>query len=290
MSSLRLLVRAVARIAALGCVGVILCLAGIQSSTAQSLGWFDSLSSLVWYPSVEGDAKARLMWVGIGEGSFSGTSLPGSVQEGGGLRGTFNLNKEEFFIDSMVRLQIGRFSARAAYEARDFVGFRAPGLGETRISYSGLRLGGDFDMLIWNRTRLGVDLDYDLYNPRFVYPSLVSGNPNAKFSGPNALTLGVHAICNPLRTIWGASPIVEARARWPIQGSQVKDWEISGGVASPATLMGSFSLTAGYRNTRLSYSAAEAITSVTPTSAVTTTNPRLETVFDGWFAEFAFYY
>jgi len=284
MSSLRLLIRAAARVAAVACIGVIVSQTGIQSATAQSLGWFDSWSPLVWFPSVEGDVKARLMWVGIGEGSFSGVSLPGSAQDGGGLRNTFHLNSEELFLDCAARLQIGRLSARAAYEPRDFVGFRAPGLGEARISYSGLRLGGDFDIILWNRTRLGVDIDYDLFTPKFVYPSLFSGTPIAKLSGPNALTIGVHAIYNPLRTVWGASPIVEARARWPIQGSQVTDWEVSGGIASPSTLMGSFSLTAGYRNTRLSYAAGEA------TSTVTIRNPRFEAVFEGWFAEFAFYY
>ncbi len=83
------------------CLGVILSLTGIQSGSAQSFGWFDSWSPLVWYPSLEGEAKVRLMWVGIGEGSFSGISLPGSVQDGGGLRSTFHLNQEEFFLDSI---------------------------------------------------------------------------------------------------------------------------------------------------------------------------------------------
>jgi hypothetical protein len=190
----------------------------------------------------------------------------------------------------MVRVQISRLSVRAAYEQRDFAGFRTSGLGEARITYSGLRLGWDLDVIQWNRTRLGIDMDYDVFTPKFTYPSPVARNPMARFTGSNALTLGFHAIYNPLRTFWGASPIVEVRARWPIQGSQVTDWEISGGVASPSTLMGSFSLTAGYRNTCLSYSAAEAITAGTSTFAVATTNPRFEAVFDGWFAEFAFYY
>jgi hypothetical protein len=284
MSSLRLLFRSASNVAAIVCLGVILSLTGIQSASAQSFGWFDSWSPLVWYPSLEGDAKVRLMWVGIGEGSFAGTSVPGSVQDGGGLRSTFHMNQEEFFLDSMVRVQISRISVRAAYEQRDFSGFRAAGLGEARITYSGLRLGGDLDIIQWNRTRFGLNMDYDLFTPNFRYPSLVSRNPIARFSGPNALTLGVHAIYNPIRTFWGASPIIEVRARWPIQGSQVTDWEVSGGLASPTTLMGSFSLTAGYRSTRLGYNAAEVV------SAVTTMNPRFEGVFNGWFAEFAFYY
>lgn len=278
---------------ALCCIGVALCLTSVQSAGAQNFGWFDSWSPLAWFPSVEGDVKARLIWVNIGGGSFSGISFPGSVSEGGGLQSTFHLNKEELFLDSMVRFQLSRVSVRVGYEQRDFAGYRQPGLAETRVSYSGLRLGGDFDVLLWNRTRLGIDMDYDFYVPTFSFPLLPANNRVAHFSGNNAITLGFHAIFNPVRTIFGASAIAEVRGRWPIQGTQVTDWEISGGVASASTVMGSFSLKAGYRNTQIAYDARSITTApVSPLdqSAVSILNPRFDVVFDGWFAEFAFYY
>jgi hypothetical protein len=278
---------------ALTCIGFLLSFASVQSAGAQNFGWFNAWSPLTWFPTIEGDVKARLIWVNIASGSFSGISVPGSVSEGGGLQTTFHMNKEELFLDSMVRFQLSRLSVRVSYEQRDFAGFRQPGLAEARVTYSGLRLGGDFDVIQWNRTRVGIDVDYDFFVPTFFFPLAPPANRVARFTGPNAMTLGFHAIYNPLRTIFGASPIVEFRARWPIQGTQVTDWEISGGLASASTLMGSFSLKAGYRNTQVADSAREINTApVTPfdQSRISILSPRFDVVFEGWFAEFAFYY
>jgi len=276
----------------------------VQSAQAQNLGWFDWMSPLAWFPTIDGEAKVRLIWMSVGNGSF--IAQTNFAQDGGSLRNTFHLGKEELFLDSMVRFQLNRFSIRVAYEPRDFAGFRsggttyagtlvAPLLAEARISYSGLRLGGDLDIVQWNRTRVGIDLDYDFFTPRFVYPSVSSasvggGSIASTFSGPNAMTLGFHVVYNPLRTVFGGSPILEMRARWPVLGTEVTDWEIAGGIASPSTLLGSFSLMAGFRSTRVSYSAGDTSGLVIPTTPIVTFHPTFEAFFEGWFAEFAFYY
>jgi hypothetical protein len=241
-----------------------------QPASAQYFGVLDSLSPLAWYPGVEGQVAARLMWVSIGSGNVSGF-------EGGSLVDTFHLNKNEMLLDSMARFQVSRLSIRTIYEPRDFAGYRLGFGTQTRLTYSGFRLGGDLDIIQCNKTRFGVDMDYDFYSPRLVYPSNVNRFPHA-INGTNALTMGVHATYNPLESIFGVSGIVEARVRWPITGTQVTDWEISGGVASPSTLMGSWSFTTGYRNTQLSFSSGGV------------PDIKFDCVFQGWFGELAFYY
>jgi hypothetical protein len=256
-------------LAALSTLVVIIAIVA-QPASAQYFGALDSLSPLAWYPGVEGQVTARLTWVQIGSGSVSGF-------EGGSLRDTFHLNENELFLDSMARFQVSRLSIRTIYEPRDVAGYRLGFGTEARLTYSGFRLGGDLDIIQCNKTRFGLDMDYDFYSPRFVYPTNVSSFPHA-INGTNALTMGVHAIYNPLETIFGMSGIVAARFRCPITGTQVTDWEFSGGIASPASLMGSWSFTAGYRNTQLSFS-----TGGEP-------EIKFDCVFQGWFGELAFYY
>jgi hypothetical protein len=250
---------------------VVLCVIGaVQPASAQYFGVLDALTPLAWYPSVEGQIAARLTWVSIASGSVSGP-------EGGSLTDTFHLNKNQLFLDSMARFQLSRVSIRTIYEPRDVAGYRLGFDTEARLTYSGFRLGGDIDIIQCNKTRFGLDMDYDFYSPRLVYPTNLSQFPHA-INGTNALTMGVHGVYNPLETIFGVTPIVEARFRWPIAGTQVTDWEFSGGIASPSSLMGSWSLTAGYRNTQLSFSTGGA------------PDLKFDCAFQGWFGELAYYY
>ncbi|HMK36495.1 MAG TPA: hypothetical protein VK463_15585 [Desulfomonilaceae bacterium] len=242
----------------------------VQPVSAQYFGVFDAFSPLAWFPGVEGDVKARLVQVHIGSGSVSGP-------EGGSLAGTFHLNKDVWFIDSAVRFQLSRLSVRVAYEPREFSGFRPGFQTEARFSYSGLRLGGDLDFIQCNRTRFGVDVDYDFFTPKFTYPTNILPFPRVA-SGANALTMGLHATYNPLKTIFGVSGIIDARVRWPMTGTEVTDWEIDAGLASPSTLLGSWAVKAGYRGTRLSFVDADV------------QDIRFENILQGWFTEFAFYY
>jgi hypothetical protein len=245
----------------------------VQPTAAQSFG-FDSFSPLVWFPSLEGEVKVRPIAVHIGSGTLSGTPNP---TDGGSLRDTFYLNQSELFADTMVRLQLSRLSIRGAYAPRDFAAFGPRGPREARLSYTGIVVGMDFDVIQWNRTRLGLDVDYDLFAPRFTYP--IPGNMSARISGGNAITVGFHATYNPLRTLWGLSGIAEVRARWPISDTQVTDWEIAAGFASPTTVIGSWSLMAGYRNTRLSFKEDRG-----------QARPLFDGTFEGWFGELVYYY
>jgi hypothetical protein len=135
----------------------------------------------------------------------------------------------------------------------------------------------DFDLFQWNRSRLGIDVDYDLFSPHFTYPT--SDHRSVRLSGGNAATIGFHATYNPLRTLWGVSGIAELRARWPLSDTQVTEWEIAGGIASPTTVIGSWSLMSGYRNTRLGFKEERGSVS-----------RSFDGVFEGWFCELAYYY
>ncbi len=260
-------------------LGVAICLgAGFlgQPAAAQSFG-FGSFSPLVWFPTLEGEVKVRPIVVHIGGGTLS-AAVPSDL--GGSLRDTFKLNQSELFLDTTVRLQLSRLSIRGTYEPRDFASYRSDSVtypAQARLSYSGIALGVDFDIIQWNRTRLGIDLDYNLFSPTFTYPRAGSGW--IKLSGQNAGTLGFHASYNPLKTLWGLSAIAELRARWPISDTQVTDWEIAAGVASPNTVIGSWSLMAGYRNTRLSFKQDRG-----------QERPCFDGTFDGWFGQLVYYY
>lgn len=245
-----------------------------QPAAAQSFG-LDSFSPLVWLPGLEGEVKVRPILVHVGSGTVSG-------EDGGNLRDTFKLNQNEVFLDTTVRLQLSRLSIRGTYSPRDFAAYRPPDSGQVfpkqaRLSYTGLVLGADFDVIQWNRTRLGIDVDYDVYTPSFTFP--IPNNNSLKISGDNAVTLGFHASYNPLRTLWGMSGIAELRARWPISETQVTDWEIAAGIASPSTVIGSWSLMAGYRNTRLSFKEDRG-----------PGRHSIDATFEGWFGQLAYYY
>ncbi len=246
----------------------------VTSATAQSFG-LDAFSPLLWFPNLEAEVQVRPILVNIGSGALSSTRDPSN---GGGLRDTFKLTRNELFVDIMARLQLSRLSFRIGYAPRDFAAFRPNFTKEARLTYTGIVLGADFDVIQWNRTRLGIDFDYDLFSPTFTYP-IVGQDGVAKISGQNAVTLGFHASYNPLRTLWGMSPIAEFRARWPVSDTQVTDWEVAAGVASPNTVIGSWSLMGGYRNTRLGFKEERE-----------GFRPAVDCTFDGWFGELAYYY
>jgi hypothetical protein len=79
--------------------------------------------------------------------------------------------------------------------------------------------------------------------------------------------------------------VAEARARWPIAGTQVTDWEVSLGLKTPETILGTTALKGGYRRTSIEFNdhRHQHWNNVTvPTN--------LNVVLGGWFVELAYYY
>ncbi len=255
---------------------------GATSATAQGL--LDAFSPIFSFPRLEGEARLRL----IGTQLLSGKVVVPSQQLAWDLKSDFGLEPNELFLDSMVRVQLGRLSVRLCYEMRDYKGntplTTLPNLpfGEARFDYTGLRLGGDFDVVQWGRSRAGIDLDYDLFNPNFT-ANIYDANPGKQINGTAALTIGTHIVYNPTFTLYGVSGIAEARARWSVSGTELTDWEVSGGLKSPETVLGSVALEGGYRRTSIGFHDTEVFNNV---PASTDFNADI----GGWFGEIVYYY
>jgi hypothetical protein len=269
-------------------VGGFLLVGVTTSAVAQDFhGLLDAFSPFFSFPRLEAEARVTPIWTYL---LYGKVSVPGQ-QLTWDLKDDFALEPNVLFLDSMVRIQIGRLSFRTHYNVRDYKGStpvtNLPNrpFAEARFDYSGLRLGGDFDVLQWGRSRVGVNMDYDLYSPTFT-ASINQANPASagkQISGAAALTLGMHLVYNPTFNLYGISAVGEARARWPISGTEVTDWEVSGGLKSAETALGSVALRSGYRRTSIEFHDTEVYNNV-----------GASTVFDaaigGWFGELVYYY
>jgi len=251
---------------------------------AQELsGLVEGFSPIISLPRLQGEMKGRVVWSNIISGKQSIPSLDRSWD----LRENFNLTGGSFFVDYMLRVQLSRVSARLYYEMRDFLATapfqNVPGQPDAsaRFTYQGIRLGGDFDVFQRNRTRFGVDMDFDLFAPGFTEAIQTAGGKY--ITGPAALTLGIHGVYNPVVCFWGISTILEARARWPISDTKITDWELSAGFASPETMLGTMAVKGGYRRTSLQFKNSQ-IFQNTPAST------EFDIVWGGWFGELVYYY
>jgi hypothetical protein len=243
-------------------------------------GLTDYSSPLVFLPYLHGEVQVKPIWINIASGK---QTIP-SRGVAWDLRDQFGLNQTNLFLDTMVRLQVGRLSFRLNYEMRDFVG-RELVVGMTdqaqaRFSYTGIRLGADFDIFQRFGTRAGVNLDYDLFEPEFQEAIQTIGGK--VISGPSALTLGIHAVYSPVVCFYGISPVIQALARWPVQGSEVTDLELSFGIKTPETVLGSLALKGGYRRTDVEFRRGQLFSGPVST--------EFDAIMSGWFGELAYYY
>lgn len=250
--------------------------AGVSTVAAADFGiggLADSLSPLVYPPCFQAETKVAPVWMFVGSGTLT---TPGQATLT--LREDFGLSRGALFLDTMVRLQAGALSVRVHYEPRAFIATprvldNPTVIGRTDLEYSGVRLGGDFDLVRSKTSRVGLDLDYQCYAPTFTQ----TVRPQAAISvvGENPFTLGAHAVYNPIRNLWGISGIFEIRGRWAVAGASVTDMDASLGLKSPETVLGSVALKSGYRRTAIEFNDSQ---------------NNFETVLSGWFGELAYYY
>jgi hypothetical protein len=269
-------------------VGGFLFYVGMPSAAAQDFpGLLDAFSPLFSFPRLEAEARVTPIWTSL---LYAKLVVP-SLQVSWDLKDDFALEPNVLFLDSMLRIQVGRFSFRTHYNVRDYKGstpvtnLQNRPFGEARFDYLGLRLGGDFDVLQWGRSRVGVNMDYDLYAPSFT-ASIYQGNPASagkQINGTAALTLGMHVVYNPTFSLYGISGIGEARARWPILGTEVTDWEVSAGLKSAETVLGSIALRTGYRRTSIAFQDTEVYNNVGAST-------DFDAAIGGWFGEMVYYY
>ncbi len=200
-------------------------------------------SPLASFPLLRGEAKFSLFIPTLQKGEFEDSN-----KEKRDLKSFYNINvADSLFTDVMVRFQLGRFSSRTHYEWREFFSGNGPGP-ERAIDFSGVRQGFDVDIFLGNKSRVGFNIDCSFYGPVFtVINNRVTGQQHS-------WTTGIHGLYNPTWNIFGMSAIAEAWARWPIGGTSVTDYQVSGGLKWPDTVLGSFSVQAGYRSTSVSFS------------------------------------
>ncbi|AFM27688.1 hypothetical protein [Desulfomonile tiedjei] len=263
-------------------------------------GLANPFSPVFSFPPLQGEAKASLIWVQLLKGK---ETIPAAFQTFQ-FRDDWGMERSATFLDAMVRLQVGPFSARLNYGMRYFKGGEGsaaapplPGgtVGQAAFDYTGLRIGGDFDVFRWSCSRIGIDMDYDLYRPTLNVSGIITGPSvwrTTEVSGPSALTLGFHVVLCPTYNAYGFSPIAEGRARWSIAGTNVTDWEIAGGVKTVETVLGVVALRSGYRSTTIQFKDWTTVLTVT-NGQITVGTPwraEVDVAMGGWFGELVYYY
>jgi hypothetical protein len=257
-------------------LGLLLMGMSVSAVSAVDLGMrglTNPFSPLVFPPCFQGEAKVAPIWMFVGSGSLN-TVGQGELN----LRDDFGLTGGRLFLDAMIRLQAGAFSLRVYYEPRAFtidshVQNNPQLTGRTEFEYSGVRIGGDLDLVRKRTSRVGIDMDYQFYRP--VFTQTIRPQAAAQVIGDNPLTMGAHAVYNPITNLWGISGIFEIRGRWSVSGASIADMDASIGVKSPETVLGSVALKSGYRRTAIEFNDNQ---------------NNFETVLSGWFGELAYYY
>jgi len=241
-------------------------------------------SPYIFFSGIEGEARITPIWMQVSSGKQTVPAI-GAVWH---LRDTFAIRQGHFFLDTMLKVGARRIFARTHYEPREFVGntnfMNSPFASEAqaRLEYSGLRIGGDVDLLRRFGAVAGIDIDYDLYRPVFS-ESIRTPGGGKKIEGPNALTVGFHFGYGRLISPYGLAVVCDGRSRWSVSGTQVNDYEIGGGLRGPDSMLGAWAVKFGYRQTSLEFPRPQMFSGL----AVST---HFEAVMSGWYVQFNFFY
>jgi hypothetical protein len=233
------------------------------------------------FPQLRGEAKLTVINAQIQSGYFTNARQEGKTYN---FRDFFHsYDQPNVFLDCMLKAQLGRFSSRTYYEFRGFSGefVRTPTVSDRiNLEYAGYRQGADVDIFLGNKSRVGFNIDFSFYGPKLRMYLSDSPDQSLEFSGPQySGTIGAHAVYNPVWNIYGMSLIAEAWAHWPISGTSLTDYEISGGLKSAETVLGSIAVQAGYRWTSIDFSNYEH-----------TYSDRVNVSWGGVFGSLVYYY
>jgi len=272
-------------------VGLIWVLAALTVPNAGAqdfLGFLGGTSPFVFPPGLQGEFKVTAIYTGIDQGK---QTVP-SVGIAWDLKQEFDMTNRYIFADLMVRLKAGRFGLRAHSETREFVGIKISvndpfrGLSHARLDYSGIRIGADLDLLYYRGARIGINLDANLYRPIFS-ESIRTMYGGKKIVGDAPTTVGFYVFYTPPVDFYGISGLFEGKARFPLSGTELTDWEVAAGFAGPEAVTGTMAVKFGYRNTSLKFEAVQPIYrswTLFPTPTI------FEATFGGWFGELVYYY
>jgi hypothetical protein len=275
---------------------LILALAGaVAPAWGQGLAGYSPLFS---FPRLEGEFKLAPIWMGIDQGKNS-VSAAGKTLD---LKRDFLMINHYWFLDVSGRLQTGPLGLRFQCEPRDFVGVTASrnhpyAAAEARLEFTGLRVGADVDLFRRYKSRAGLNVDYYAYVPIFT-EAIFTVNPvsdengkvviaaGKKLQGESPVTIGAHASYSPMRDFYGWAPMVDVRVSWPwkaFSSTNLWDLEVTVGMRTVPTALGTMAVKGGYRHTELSFKDKQRFNGVAGTS-------DLDVTLSGWFAELAYYY
>jgi len=250
----RACLRSAFRTLVLATATALLVLGSVHPGLAQTgPGIFDFWSPFLTFQPLAGEIQIRPIyaWVTGGENSMSSLGLSWDLKE------DFSLVAPKAYIDIMARAQVGRVSFRANLDILEFEGtlkFRKDPTRHSaaaRFESTGFRFGAEVDLLQWDKSRFGLNADYYIYSPIFTEAIHTAGGK--KIIGQSPVTVGIHGAFKPRISYYGMCASLEARARWPLTGAQVTEWEICAGVESAETFVGSIGLRGGYRSASMKF-------------------------------------
>jgi hypothetical protein len=257
---------------------------GMVANAQDSWPFENSFSPLASFPLLRGEAKVIPTFVTLQKSSINVNNVKDTYNFIGSFSGS-----STFFLDLMARLQLSRFSVRGYLEQREFAGAGLINSDQryANLTYYGVRVGGDIDIFLGNRTRVGFNFDQSFYGPVLnLFNPYTNGSENLPahvaplvVQGPQSGTIGCHLIYNPVWDVFGTSAIFEGWAHWPIYGTALSDFEVSGGLKWADTVLGSGSIQAGYRWTNISTQ-----------DLSSTGNGNLNATWGGVFGEVVYYY
>ena len=261
---------------------ILLIVAGVSQAAAGGFSGFSS--ALIYSPYFQAEFSLQPVWLTVASGRKEIAASRVSWE----LRDDLALVDPGVFLDLNARVQVRRLSFRVHASMRDFAGTTklADATGgaraEARLEYSGFRMGADLDILRRERSRLGVNVDRDLFRPIFTESIVTRGG--SKLVGEPASTVGIHGVYVPTRQFYGLSALFEFRVRRPLVGpTSVYDLEISGGVLGPETGYGAIGLKIGYRSTSIEFEAGQTYRNIPVTA-------RIKATIQGVYGELVYYY
>jgi hypothetical protein len=221
-------------------------------------------SPYVWPPSFGAEIRVRPILIYSAQGTVSDPSGSFSLD----LFQDLGFVERIFLVEGMARLQLSRFSLRGTYTAfvRNYSGSQG------NLDWPEFRFGADLDLVQRKGLRVGVNIDGAPWaNPKFSFTR--PGIGSESIEGGRPVTAGVHIAWNPPG--WGGlAPSLEARARWPLRdATKVTEYEVAGGIKSPATVLGTSALRGGWRHTHMDFSGH---------------GREIEATWSGFFAEYMF--
>lgn len=216
-------------------------------------------------PNLRGELSVRPIFASLQQGRFNVSSSALAMD----FLKDLGFVDQAIFIESMIRLQYGRYSIRGYYDAyvRTLRGNNA------NFTWPDVRIGGDLDLYERDGLRFGVDLDFSWQRPTFSFAGPAIGNGLIEW--PRPVTVGLHLAYNPPK-IGTVSSSFELRYRRPIRtGTRIQEFDIAGGISMPRTVLGTSTLRGGWRYTSMEYDSGDT---------------QIDVKWSGIFAEYVYFY